>query len=248
MPEASLHARDVGVVRAGRRIVQDVSVDVSAGHVQTIIGPNGAGKSTLVRALAGLVPYSGTVTIEGHDMAKLTPRARARLVSFVPQRSELAAPLPVRTVVAHGRFAAGSSAPDRVARAMDRTRVAHLAERPFTQLSEGERRRVLIARALAGDARVMLLDEPTAALDVRHALELLELVRALAAEGRAIVLVLHSLDEARRIADDVLLLHEGVAAAQGPASQVIATDPVRQVYDVELVERGALGARLRGTP
>jgi iron complex transport system ATP-binding protein len=204
-------------------------------------GPNGAGKTTLLRALAGLVPFQGQITVDGESLSKFDPGARARRVTYVPQHSLLDAGLPVSEVVGQGRFAhrstiGGLSRLDReaVLAACRDTDVMHLFSRPFDQLSYGERRRVLLARALATEAPVVLLDEPTASLDVRHVLLFFQLLRRLAAAGRTIVLVLHQLHEVAAIADDVLLLDAGKVAAYGPRPDVIAAEPIRRVYGVAL--------------
>jgi iron complex transport system ATP-binding protein len=158
--------------------------------------------------------------------------------------------LPVREVVAQGRFAhrgllaTPNAADDQaVDRALHLTDAARLADRPFNRLSYGERRLVLLARALATGARLLLLDEPTAALDVRHALDLLAVLRRLAADGACVVVVLHQLQEAANHCDHALLLANGRVEAQGPIADVIAADPVRRVYGVELVPAAQFGYR-----
>lgn len=239
------------VHRGSRRVLTAVDFTARAGRVSCVLGPNGAGKSTLLRAIAGLLPYEGSIRLDERELRALDARERARAIAYVPQQSLLEAPLSVETVVAQGRYAhtgglGAPSARDReaIARAMARADVASLAERRFDRLSTGERRRVLVARALATDARTLLLDEPTAALDVRHALELHALLRVLAADGYRVVLVLHALDDARRHTDAALLLERGAVVAEGPSAEVIAAEHVRDVYGVELVEQGALGVRL----
>ena len=239
-------------VRRGPRVVVDaVSFAAPAGALTVLLGPNGAGKSTVLKALCGLLPYDGAVRIDGGDVRALDRRARARTVAYVPQHSALDAPLPVRDVVLQGRFAHGTglgtpTAADRAAAdaAMERTDLVALAERPFNTLSYGERRRVLVGRALATGARVLLLDEPTAALDVGHALALLAVLRAVAAEGAAIVLVLHQLQEAAACAEHAVLLDGGRRVAAGPVAEVIAAGPVRAVYGVELVAAAQFACRL----
>ena len=251
MSEPAIGARGVTVIRGGNPVVDGVDLDLHFGRVMVVLGPNGAGKSSLLRALAGLLPASGEIAIEGRAAASLTAAERALRMAFVPQRSRLDAPLPVHRVIAQGRFLhrgffGSLRAADREAvdRAMTQVDVAELRDRPFTALSEGERRRVILARALATGARVLLLDEPTAALDVRHALELYALVRQLAASGYAVLLVLHSLDDARRVADDALLLDRGRVVRGGAPDEVIAAEPVRAVYGVHLEEGAAVGFRL----
>jgi iron complex transport system ATP-binding protein len=214
------------------------------------VGPNGAGKSTLLKVLAGLLPYRGQVRLSGADALTLDRRERARKVAYVPQHSALEAALPVRAVVAQGRFSHGDlwgrSGADEVEidRALALTGATHLGDRTFHKLSYGERRLVLLARALATGAKLLLLDEPTAALDVRHALDLLSVLRRLAGDGACVVVVLHQLQEAVSHCDRALLLAEGRAVAEGPVAEVIAAGPVRQVYGVDLVPAAHFGYRL----
>jgi iron complex transport system ATP-binding protein len=212
------------------------------GEITMIVGPNGAGKSTLLKAIAGLLPYTGAITVEGQDVAAISPKQRAQLMAFVPQLTQLRAPMPVRDVVAQGRYArttVGSELRaddvEAIERAMEVASVLELADRPFTELSGGEQRRVLVARALATAARVLLFDEPTASLDVRHALSLYELVRKQADAGVAVVMVLHALGDVLRFADHVVLLHEGRGVASGRAEDVVTQANVSAVYGVQLV-------------
>jgi iron complex transport system ATP-binding protein len=257
MAEPLLEARGLSVVRDGREVLRDVSFSAEPGSVLAVVGPNGAGKSTLLKVIAGLLPHRGEVRIDGADVALLDRRARARLVAYVPQHSALEAALPVREVVAQGRFAhrepwRGPSAADEeaITRALGLTDAARLADRPFNKLSYGERRLVLLARALATGARLLLLDEPTAALDVRHALDLLSVLRRLAEgeDGACVVVVLHQLQEAVSHCDRALLLAEGRAVASGPVAEVVAAGPVREVYGVELVPSAHFGYRLPEGP
>jgi iron complex transport system ATP-binding protein len=248
---ADVRARALEVLRGPRRVLADVDLNAPAGSITCVIGPNGAGKSTLLYAIAGLLPYRGRIDLGGRDLRAFDPRERARALAYVPQRSLLEAPLAVETVIFQGRFAhtgalAGPSADDRraVHAAMERTDVLSLAQRRFDRLSTGERRRVLIARALASEARTILLDEPTAALDVRHALELFVLLRALADEGFCIVVVLHALDDVRRHGDRALLLSEGTVVAEGAVRDVVDAERVRSVYGVTLIENSALAFEL----
>ena len=181
----------------------------------------------------------------------LTRRDIGRRIAFVPQRTQLASRLPVWTVVSHGRYAhrgglAQLSTRDEraIESAMQRADVAHLAAREFPQLSAGEQRRVLLARALATEARVLLLDEPTASLDIPHALSLFETLRGLADSGHCVVIVLHQLDDALRFTDRALLLEGGRQLAFDRSADVITPAHVRSAYGVELVEHGGLAFRL----
>ncbi|MCB9597898.1 MAG: ABC transporter ATP-binding protein [Sandaracinaceae bacterium] len=249
-----IEARDLTVTRDGRKVLDRVAFHAAAGEVTSILGPNGAGKSTLLAALAGLLPIeAGEVSIGGARLGELTAMQRARRVAYVPQRTELRSALQVETVVSHGRYAhqAGLGRPgpadlEAVEDALRKADVLELRGRRFDHLSTGEQRRVLLARALATQAEVILLDEPTAALDVRHALELHALLEALADDGLCLVAVLHGLDAARRHTRRATLIDRGVVVAAGPSDEVIAPDFVRAVYGVELVEDAALGFRLGG--
>jgi iron complex transport system ATP-binding protein len=252
MAESALDIRALSVKRGARQVLADLSVSLPAGELLAVVGPNGAGKSTLLKAAAGLLPYDGELRLAGRDARALDRRERARLVAYVPQHSALEAALPVEDVVAQGRFAhrdvlQRATAADReaVARALALTDSARLAGRPFNKLSYGERRMVLLARALATGAGLLLLDEPTAALDVRHALTLLEVLRGLAADGKvAVVLVLHQLQEAVSACQRALLIADGRCVAQGPVREVIAAEHVRRVYGVEMVPAAQFGYRL----
>ena len=254
MPDtAALEATGLTVTLRGRRLLHGVSLDVRFGQVLAILGPNGAGKSTLVRALAGLVPHDGTLRLSGVPSAQVDARARAQRVSFVPQQSQLTAALSVREVVALGRYAHGTGSFPRGASASDEaateaalrdTDVRELAERSFSELSSGEQKRVLLARALCSGARTLLLDEPTAALDIAHALRFFVKLRALANDGRAIALVLHQVEHALLFADAALLLSAGHVLAFGPTREVVTPAHVRTLYGVDLIPGGAPGFRL----
>jgi iron complex transport system ATP-binding protein len=199
----------------------------------------------------GLVPYQGLVLLGGDRLDRLSPRLRARRVAYVPQQSGLDAALAVEQVVAQGRIPhrpvlGRPSAADRAAiqDALEKTDTHGFVGRLFCHLSHGERRRVLIARALATEAPLLVLDEPTAALDVRHVLELFDLLRRLRAHGLGIWIVLHQLQEVTEIATRAILLCRGRIACEGPVDQVIAPGPVLQVYGVELTR----GPGLRYAP
>jgi iron complex transport system ATP-binding protein len=253
MAEPVLAVDRLTVVRGQRPVLQDLSFTASAGSITVLLGPNGAGKSTALKCILGLLPYQGEVTLGGQPAAALEPRTRARLVAYVPQHSSLDAPLPVRDVVAQGRFAHEGDNPfarpsrseqAAVEAALARTDLQPLADRLFTTLSYGERRRVLLARALATHAPLLLLDEPTAALDVGHALHLLATLREIARGGTAVVMVLHQLQEAAAVADRALLLAGGRTVGNGAVAEVIAPGPVRAVYGVEMIAGGQFACRL----
>jgi iron complex transport system ATP-binding protein len=250
---ALLQARDLSVVRGKRKLLDRASLTLQGGHTVALIGPNGAGKSTFLKALAGIVPHDGELLLEGRRASLLSPRERARLLAYVPQHSALDAPLRVHDVVAQGRYAhrdlwgrSGADDESAIAAALEATDAAGLAERPFTSLSYGERRLVLLARALATGARILLLDEPTAALDVAHALSLLHRLRDLASRGHAVVVALHHLDEVRECCSQVVLLRQGCVFRAGAVEEVVSPDPVREVFGVELLAGAHFGYRLAG--
>ena len=237
--------------RRGPDVVRGVDLDAPRGSITALLGPNGSGKSTLLKALVGLVDSRGEVALDGEDLRTVTPAERAQRVAYVPQRSLLSAPLLVHSVVAQGRFPhrrgfGGLGQEDRqiVDAALADADISHLACRPFTELSGGEQQRVLLARALATGAGVLLMDEPTSAQDVRHALELHAILGRLRERGAAILVCLHDLSEVRAIADRAVLLECGSVHADGPADEIVHDRHITPVYGVELIEGGGLGFKL----
>jgi iron complex transport system ATP-binding protein len=238
----SLAADRAGFAVGDRWLVRGATLTVGAGQLVALVGPNGSGKSTLLRLLGGLwTPSAGAVTLDGAPLIRLPRRAVARAVTLVPQDTHIAFPFSVREIVAMGRHAhlgrferEGPADHEAIARALARADVAALADRDATALSGGERQRVLIARSLATEARHLLLDEPTASLDVAHALDVLALCRRLADDGHAVAVALHDLNLARRFATDAVLLRGGEVAAAGPAAQVLTPAAVGEVFDVEV--------------
>ena len=216
-----------------------VSLDVRAGDLLAILGPNGSGKTTLVRmALGLLVPATGTAEVLGRPATAWPRRDLARVVGVVSQREENLFPQRVRESVLLGRYPhlsvwGGERAEDHiaVARALERCDVTALADRWIRTLSGGEYQRVRLARALAQEPRVLVLDEPTASLDLRHEMELFELVRDLVdTHGLAAVVVTHHVNLAARFADQVLLLDDGRSAASGPPTDVLTRATVERVF------------------
>ncbi|GIH24456.1 hemin ABC transporter ATP-binding protein [Acrocarpospora phusangensis] len=227
-------ARGVGVRLGGRQILTDVGLSVPAGAWLAVIGPNGAGKSTLLKAVLGLVPHQGEVLVQGRDVRGLRPRERARLIAYAPQNPVLPPDMTVADYALLGRtpyipYLAGETAHDRdVTRSvLARLDLSELAARPLGRLSGGERQRVVLARALAQQAPVLLLDEPTTALDLGHQQQVLELLdRLRLADGLTVVTTLHDLTLAGQYADTLLLLSKGRTAASGPPGQVLTEDLV----------------------
>ena len=224
----------------GRWLVRGATVRVEPGRLVALLGPNGSGKSTLLRLLAGVwAPTEGTVTLDGQPLARVPRRSLARVVALVPQDTHIAFAFSVREIVAMGRHAhLGRFERERpadreaITQAMERADVTGIAGRDATELSGGERQRVLIARSLATEARHLLLDEPTASLDVAHALDVLALCRRLADDGHAVAVALHDLNLARRFATDAVLLREGAVVASGPIERVLTPAAVGDVFGV----------------
>lgn len=223
----ALQARDVAV--PGR--LEPVSLDLGPGELVALVGPNGAGKSTLIQALAGLLPASGQVHWNGQLLSHIAMVERGRRLAWVGQEAHFEFAFPVREVVAQGRFAWGDD-PTGVTEALERLDLTHLAGRPVTRLSGGERHRVGLARALATQAPLQLWDEPVAQLDVRHALEVLRLARGLAAGGGTVLVSLHDLRAAYRF-DRVLVLDRGRLVGNGGPHQVLTAPLIREVFRVE---------------
>jgi iron complex transport system ATP-binding protein len=256
MPEAAalekgLRVRELGVELSGVPIVRDVAFEVPAGSITALAGPNGAGKTTALRALVGLVEHRGTITLDGRNLDQLERRERARALGYVPQRSLLNASLCVRDVAFQGRFChmrefGRPSRSDReaVERALESADVSGIADRSFIELSGGEQRRVLLARALATEAPVLVLDEPTASLDVRHVLTLFRTLRKLADAGHVVLVVLHDLRDTQTLADRVLLMKAGALVAQGAVSSCLTPERVLSVYGVRIGEERSLGFSL----
>ncbi|WP_432033821.1 heme ABC transporter ATP-binding protein [Streptomyces antibioticus] len=243
-------ADEVWVRLGGRDVLCGVDVRVRAGEVLALVGPNGAGKSTLLAALAADLPASaGTVRIHGRPAGGWSAPELALRRAVLPQAPVLSFPFTVADVVRMGRAPHDSSpAEDEavIAEAMAATEVTHFAARPFSALSGGERARVALARVLAQRAPLLLLDEPTAALDLKHQELVLRLCRERAREGDAVVVVLHDLGLAAAYAHRVAVLHEGRVAADGPPAEVFTGRLLSEVYDqpVEVLPHPRTGALL----
>ena len=219
-------------------VLAGIDLAVGAGETVGLLGPNGSGKSTLLKTLAGLLPpLAGTIRLGGDDLRGLKPREAARRVASVPQDEAAPFAFTVRQIVAMGRLARSKGLLDTpedaeaVEAAMRRADCAHLADRPANETSGGERARALIARALAGDAPLLLMDEPSAHLDASHQAWIVRLVRELAREGRGVVVALHDLNLAAAITDRALLLSRGRLAMDGPTEAVLASERLDEAFE-----------------
>ncbi len=244
-----LEAEGLSVMLGGQPVLRQLSFRAEAGRVTGLIGPNGAGKSTLLRALLRLQAIDdGRIHWAGRDITQRPPHSLAGVFAYLAQSQNIHWPLSVEATVALARrptltpFSRLRQADrDAIDRAIAMTELEAQRRRPITQLSGGERARALLARVLASGAPVIMADEPVAALDPYHQLNILELLRAAANEGRLVMMVLHDLGLARRYCDDVLVLSAGELAAAGPADHVLTAPVLEPVYRVGL-EFSASGA------
>lgn len=228
-------------VRLGqRRVLDTLSLMFEPGKLVGVIGPNGAGKSTLLRAMLGLIPLDGgRVTIDGVALAAVPRRERARRIAYLPQGQTVHWPISVERLVSLGRLphlAPMSKLSERdaeaIARAMARADVEQFRARVATELSGGERARVMLARALAVEAEGLVVDEPLAALDPGHQIDVMELLHREVAAGLLVIVVLHDLTTAARYCDRLVLLDEGRIVADGEPMKVLTPDRLRSVYGV----------------
>jgi iron complex transport system ATP-binding protein len=253
-----LSARKVGFRYDDRDILRGVDIDLFPGEVTILLGPNGSGKSTLIRILSGvLTPREGAVQLCGRSPRSFPRREMARLLSAVGQDPPVDFPMTVEAYVALGRFPhqgffGGTSAEDRgqVARALGMTGLTALRSRALSEISAGERQRATVARAIAQDARVMLLDEPTAFLDIRHRVAFYEVVTQLKETyGIAALVASHDLALSAEYGERIVLLSEGTVASQGPPEEVLTPANVRAAYGVEVVcDRNPATGAIRVTP
>ena len=255
-------ARGLSVALAKRRVLHGLDLDVRPGEWLGIVGPNGSGKTTLLRTLAGLLPYTGSLAVRGRDLRLWRGQDRAREIALVRQQTDLPFAFSVREVVAMGRaphlgwlspLAAGDK--QAVSNAITDLALDALALRPVNALSGGEQQRVLLAQALAQEAPLLLLDEPTAHLDVRHRLDVLDRVRRLvsasgetasAGGAKTVVAAMHDLEWAARYADRLVVLHGGRIAAEGAPADVLTPALLGDVFGVRAeVDPTASGVRVR---
>jgi iron complex transport system ATP-binding protein len=233
-----LETSNLCVVRGGRQVLRDVMLTINPGEFVGLLGPNGAGKTTLLRAVLGLQAYRGVVRINGY--ANLSALEKSKLISYLPQEREIAWPLTVRKLVELGRlpysgFFSGMCPDDYlvIEDAMRQMDVLSFSETPATQLSGGEKARVLLARALAQKAKLLLADEPTAGLDPAHQISLMKTFASHASDGESVLASLHDLGLAARWCTRLVLLVNGQIVADGEPAEVLTEANIRTHYQVE---------------
>jgi iron complex transport system ATP-binding protein len=237
----NIHVRDLSVRLGRREVLTGLSLTLPAGRLTVVAGPNGAGKTTLLRTAAALVhPTAGTVLIGDASVHGMDRAVRAKRIAYLPQAGGVSWPLPVRDVAALGRLphgeAPGALRPEgmrAVADAIEAVGLLGFEDRPVTELSGGERARALLARALAVEAPVLLADEPVAALDPRHQLLVLDVLRERARRGATVVAVMHDLALASRFADCIILLDRGRLVADGRPAEVLTAARLEAVFGIE---------------
>ena len=242
-----IEARDVSVAIGGKRIVTDVDFTARPGEIAAIVGPNGSGKTTFLKALSGDLPFSGTVAVNGRDLAAMKPVEAATARAVLPQATTLSFPFTVREVVRLGLVGGRSGVlpgenerlPER---ALARVDLDGFAGRFYQELSGGEQQRVQLARVLCqvwapvldGKPRYLFLDEPVSSLDIKHQLIIMNIARDFARRGGGVIAILHDLNLTAMYADRVFVMHRGRLAADGSPQEVLSDDLIEKVFDCRL--------------
>jgi len=244
----------VTVLRGPRRVLNGIDVRFAAGRLTAVIGPNGAGKSTLLSVAAGLLaPAEGVVSIGGQALAAIGRRRLAQRRAYLPQNPQIDWPISVERLVALGltpSLPAFGGLPPALQPQIEAALAAHdllaLRDRAADALSGGELTRAMLARAMVGDPEILIVDEPTAGLDPRHAIDAVGRLRRDASQGRTVVMAIHDLDLARRVADDVVAIKDGRVLAAGSADTVFTETLLERLYDIRArVSRDADGVGIR---
>jgi iron complex transport system ATP-binding protein len=247
----TLSIENLRVVLRGRDVLRDVRLEAGRGELLVVVGPNGAGKTTLLKAVACLIASEGRLHWDGRSLQALSSAERARTIAYLPQGHVAHWPIRARDVVTIGRVPLASSLArlsradeDAIDEALDAVDAAGFADRPVTELSGGERARIMLARALAVGAPLLLADEPVAALDPAHQLAVMGILSAQAKSGRLVIAVSHDLLLAARYANRIVVISEGRVAAAGSPAETLTEKTLRDVFDVEAVQISADGLAL----
>lgn len=239
----ALDIRGLSFAYGGQKVLDDISLSVKTGEICGLLGPNGCGKSTLFRCCMGFLhPQVGQIRVQGVNIAHLKPSALAAHVAYVPQEHKQAFPFTVRDMVLMGRTPRMSGwfrlrkEDERIAdEAMRRIGISHLAERPCSQLSGGQRQLVLIARAMAQQTPLILLDEPTSALDFSNQLSVWNVLREVAAQGVAVLVCCHDPNHILWFCDKAVVIHGGRVCAEGPSTHVVTEEVLQRIYGPQCV-------------
>lgn len=225
-----------------KKIISDINMEIAPGEIVTLIGPNGSGKSTILKSIIGQLPLlNGSVYVDGKDVAKLKQAELARLISIVMTERVRTELMTCREVVATGRYPytncmgiLGKEDDEKVAAAIERVRANEVAGSDFMQISDGQRQRVMIARALCQEPKLMVLDEPTSYLDIRYKLSILKTIKELAKkDGITIIMSLHELDMAEKVSDRVVCLKDGRIDKVGTPEEVFEKGYIKKLFDIE---------------
>ncbi len=235
-----LEFKNVSVVLGEEQILRDISFHVSPGEFVALLGPNGVGKTTLMKAAAGLIPYQGSILINNREVREISAGDLGKAISYIPQGHEVHWPMSVRDIVALGRLPfrpvaslKGEQDEQIIQDALKATEATDFAERPYSQLSGGEKSRVMIARALANGSDLMLADEPTAALDPYHQLQILEMLKNRVEAGLSVIVILHDIMLAGQFADRIVLMHDRNIIADGKPEETLRSELLESVYGIK---------------
>ena len=244
----SLVAENLSAAYDQKPVLHEINFTIKEGESVALLGPNGSGKSTLLKALTKTISYQGTITIGNRNLKDLTYKDLADLVAFVPQQEVAAFPFQVRDVIALARISKTNSLQDSkedqaiVEQSAHEAGCADLLDRPITELSGGEHQRVLIARALAQQTPIILLDEPTSHLDLRHQVDTVHLVNQMTAQGKTVLIAIHDLNLAIQMCARAILLKQGRILIDAPVSEVIESKALDEAYELAL-ERHVVDGR-----
>ncbi len=244
-----LRVEDLHYTYRKKSVLDDISFSLEGGALLGIVGPNGCGKTTLIKCIDRiLIPPQGKIFVDGRDMETMSRREIASEIAYVPQSVTARSSATVFEIVLLGRrphmgWSVGEEDEEAVIDAMDRIGIGEFAFRRLHELSGGERQRVMIARALAQESPLLLLDEPTSSLDINHSMLVLEVLRSVAASQRiSVAMAIHDINLALRYCDEILMLKDGHVRGHGPPTELITAEAVRDVYGIEAAVKDECGA------